>query len=143
MGGWDVNVGRSNVIQYVTIASTGNATDFGDMTATRSNGNHGVVCSSTRGLYMGGVLTGSTSNTIDYITIASTGNSTDFGDLTIAKDNNGGGCNATRGISAGGDNRTNVMEYVTIATTGNATDFGDLTQARYGLAGCSSAHGGL
>lgn len=27
--------------------------------------------------------------------------------------------------------------------TGTATDFGDLTVARYGLAGCSSAHGGL
>ena len=35
-----------NTIQYITIASTGNATDFGDLTAARSNvsgssGSHG------------------------------------------------------------------------------------------------------
>jgi hypothetical protein len=37
---------RQNVIQYVTIASTGNATDFGDLTVARgritaTSGSHG------------------------------------------------------------------------------------------------------
>ena len=29
---------RVNVISYVTIANTGNSTDFGDLTAARGNG---------------------------------------------------------------------------------------------------------
>jgi hypothetical protein len=34
-GGGYVSPGKSNVIQYVTIANTGNATDFGDLTQAR------------------------------------------------------------------------------------------------------------
>ena len=69
----------SNVIDYVTIATTGNATDFGDLTVAR--GYLASCSSSTRGLFGGGESTGY-SNVIDYVTIASTGNATDFGDLT-------------------------------------------------------------
>lgn len=68
-------------MDYITIASTGNATDFGDLTVAR-NDTTGTG-SSTRGVVMGG-NTGSVSNVIDYITIASTGNATDFGNLASA-----------------------------------------------------------
>ena len=62
-----------NNIQYVTIASTGNATDFGDLTTVRNR--FGSCSSSTRGIWSGGD-DGGTSNVIDYVTIASTGNAT-------------------------------------------------------------------
>jgi hypothetical protein len=78
------NTGSStNVIDYVTIASTGNATDFGDLTAAR----YGLAaCSySTRGLFGGGFTGSNNSNFIDYVTIASTGNAIYFGDLTVAR----------------------------------------------------------
>ena len=39
-----------NVIEYVTIATAGNASDFGDLTAATYSANNGVVSSSTRGL---------------------------------------------------------------------------------------------
>ena len=75
---------NSNVMTYITIASTGNMADFGDLTTA----GHGLdaTSSSTRGL-IGHVGFGLS---IDYITIASTGNGSDFGDLpTGSSDSNG------------------------------------------------------
>jgi len=66
-------------MDYITIQSTGNATDFGDLTDLRSS--TGGVSDATRGCFGGGV----SSNVIDYITILTTGNATDFGDLTVAR----------------------------------------------------------
>jgi hypothetical protein len=74
--------GPSTVIDYVTIATTGNATDFGDLTVGRY---YPSACSDgTKGLWGGGT-TGSNSNVIDYITIATTGNATDFGNLSVTR----------------------------------------------------------
>ena len=70
-------------MQYVTIASTGNTTDFGDLTSIRwlltSTANL------TRGIFAGGTNDSGRTNVMDYISIDSTGNATDFGDLTSAK----------------------------------------------------------
>jgi hypothetical protein len=123
-----------NTIDYVTIDSTGNATDFGDLTNSRA-ANVGVN-SLTRGVFGFGNQGGSAGNVLDYITIASTGNATDFGDaVTASFGTEGSACDQTRGIFAGGyvapTRGTNVIQYITIATTGNATDFGDLTVGRY------------
>ena len=70
----------SNILDYITIATTGNATDFGDSTAVRSE--HGATANATRGVFAGG---SGVINMIDYVTIASPGNATDFGDLTVAR----------------------------------------------------------
>jgi hypothetical protein len=133
-----------NVLDYVTIASTGNATDFGDIA---QGVYQGTSCSnSTRGLFAGGgIFGGSVTNVISYITIASTGNSTDFGDLSAAKRSLGGCSSPTRGLFGGGYTTANinVIEYVTIATTGNTTDFGDLMFDQSSLMACSNAHGGV
>ena len=69
--------GRVNIIDYITIASTGNATDFGDL--SRATEAPYGASNLTRGLIAGGANV--TTTQIDYITIASTGNSSDFGDL--------------------------------------------------------------
>ena len=147
-GGFYIGLGtsgntKSNVIDYITIASTGNVTDFGDLTVGRQEISNGVTSSSTRGLTFGGDA-GSTSDVIDYITIASTGNATDFGDLTSAMSFGFGSSNATRAVS-GRDSWTyaNNIDVVTIATTGNATDFGDLATAARGQAGACGGQGGL
>ena len=83
-------------MQFVTIASTGNSSGFGDLTQARA----GVAaCSSSiRGVFAGG-STNSSSNpvdTIDYITIASTGNAVDFGNL-VAPRFEPAGCSNTHG----------------------------------------------
>ena len=137
-----------NTMDYITIASTGNATDFGDLLAVTRN--HGGLSGSTRGLFMGGNTTDASTkfNTIQYITIASTGNATDFGDLSSARTGVNGVAGLTRGVMAGGSNTSstevNTIDYVTIGTTGNAADFGDLVSAKsFSQNGGSSAHGGL
>ena len=68
---------RTDVIDYVTIATTSNALDFGNLTGTR--GAVAASSNSTRGVFMAGYNPGDLNN-IDYITIATTGNATDFGD---------------------------------------------------------------
>jgi hypothetical protein len=75
--------GGSNTsrIDYVAIATTGDAINFGNLTVGRyslaacSNGERGVF---------GGGTTGYTS-LIDYVTIATTGNAVKFGNLTFAR----------------------------------------------------------
>jgi len=96
--GFSASGTRSNVLQYITIVSTGNSTDFGDMTITSTA--RGGMASSTRGVYSGGNTSGGKSNVIDYITIASTGNATDFGDASTAHNPNanGGASSSTRGV---------------------------------------------
>ena len=78
----DGSASNVNTITYVTTASTGNDTDFGDLTTSRGNGSAGS--NNLRACFAGG-LTPSTSNVIDYITIATTGDAIDFGDLVTAR----------------------------------------------------------
>jgi hypothetical protein len=128
---------------YVTIATTGNGTGFGGLTASRAF--LAGASNSTRGLFAGGYdwAIGSL-NVIDYITIATTGDATDFGDLTAARHYMGGAASSTRAlfVSTAGSNLS-AIDYVTIASTGNAADFGDISNSGTGVGGCSSGHGGL
>lgn len=150
-GGMQYNAGPggsspiTNTIQFVSISTTGNASDFGDLTQS-DNYALSACASSTRGIFAGGIAGGSTfQNVIQYITIASTGNATDFGDLLNAVYFLSGCNSSTRGVFGGGydiDN-SNIIDYITIASTGNATDFGDLLTAARSLASCSSATRGL
>ena len=127
---------RTDVMQYVTISSTGSAKDFGDLDVARADFDG---CSSpTRGVFGGGGTSPAAStrgNVIDYITIQTTGNSADFGDLTQKRSHLDAGSNAVRGIFVQGIDVTpsttpvNTLDYVTMATLGNATDFGDATTA--------------
>ena len=78
-------------IDYMTIASTGNAIRFGDLMFTRGE-QAGAVCNRVRGIFCGGYAPGAKTNSMEYITIASSGNGQDFGDLTQPKDRIGGGC---------------------------------------------------
>ena len=128
----------SNVMDYITIATTGNATDFGDLTVAR--GHCDGLSNGSRGVFGGGGDGGAASNVIEYITIASTGNATDFGNLSGTRGSMAGTSNGSRGVFAGSsyDNIVNVIDYITIGSTGNATDFGDLTQARFDLSAASN-----
>ena len=69
----------------ITIASTGNATDFGDHTDQRRA--LGACNNSTRAVYGGGNLAdpAGSVNALSFVTIATTGNGQDFGDLLSAR----------------------------------------------------------
>ena len=71
-------------IDYVTIASEGNATDFGDMTSVRYN--NMTTGSQTRGILAGGQgdqPSFSREATIDSVEYATTGSAVHFGELSI------------------------------------------------------------
>jgi len=125
---------KYNIIDFVTIASTGNAVDFGDLVATVGGLGTGVA-SPIRGVFFGGYNPSASFNTIQFITIATTGNTQDFGDCVTTVRTGSGASNATRGLYMGGQRpspqsgSSNTIEFITIATTGNSTDFGDLDSA--------------
>ena len=138
---------QSNVIEFVTIATTGNSTDFGDLTQARSSSNG--LSNSTRGIIAGGyTFPGTTTyyNIIEFVTIASKGDATDFGDAVELKRASYNGSSPTRGVFAAGTpatSATNSIEFITIATTGNAKDFGDTRNPQRSGSGCSDSQGGL
>ena len=140
-GGYD-QPALNDTIDYITISSTGNALDFGNLTDARIL--PGALASSVRGI-IGGGTDPSASNIIDYVTIPSTGNATDFGDLTVARRSMASFSNDVRGIWAGGNNpsRQTTIDYVTISSTGNAAAFGTLGEATDTLHGTSSSTRGL
>jgi len=84
-----------NTIDFVTIATTGNFTDFGDLTLGR--GYLAGINNSVKGLAAGGRDPAAV-NVIDFITIASTGNASDFGDLLSAIYGLAGSSNANAGV---------------------------------------------
>jgi len=123
-----------DTLDYVNVATTGNAIDFGNLTVGRSAKSGGS--SRTRGLFTGGRFSPTSDgyNTIDYITISSTGNALDFGDLTGETRNPAkeGLSDQTRAVFAGGysmpgQSYVDSMEYVTIASTGDGVDFGNMS----------------
>ena len=136
--------GRLDTIDFVTIASKGNAVDFGKLTSKR--GETASCSNATRGITAGGSPTQSKTQ-FDYITMASEGNAIVFGELTGASVALAAGVsNGTRGVIAGGylsPGSVNSIEFVLFSSTGNAQDFGDLTQDRWSLGGASDSHGGL
>ena len=134
-----------NVIEYFTISTLGNGTDFGDITDARRA--LGSVASRSRAVMAGGITPAdSWINTIDYITISSTGNATDFGDTTTVTGRWSGLCNQTRGVYGNMNvpaGYVNTLEYIAIAQTGNSVDFGDTTTARSGAASGSNGTRGV
>ena len=114
----------SNTIQYITIASSGDSIDFGDLSVGR--GYSSGTSSSTRGIWVAGATPSANTNTIDYAEISTLGNAADFGDISSLTNDVGTCASPTRGIVAGGAAGRDVIEYVTFASKGNATDFGTM-----------------
>ena len=131
------------LIDYVTIASTGHAVTFGNLTTFSTEG--ASSSSSIRGIIYGT----SYNKIINYITITTLGNANYFGDLSFVMGGSFGSCsNQNRSIIGGGmlapsTSQVNSIEYVTISTAGNSQDFGDLTRSTSLISACSDSHGGL
>ena len=122
---------REKTTQFITIASTGDAIDFGgDTTVSRYYGMQSN-CSPTRMVIGGGAIPSSVVGTIDFFTFATRGDAVAFGEMSVARKGYGAGGNSTRGIFAGGYTPSfqDNIDFITIASEGNTTDFGDLTTA--------------
>jgi hypothetical protein len=95
--------GFTNIIEYVTISSTGNATNFGDL-SSRAKRAGGSSSNCVRGFYFGGSNDSPSSNTTyndcDAIIIQEQSNSIDFGDLHATT--HGFACNGVISTGHGG-----------------------------------------
>ena len=135
-GGYIQGGGNVDNIEFINVSTTGNATDFGNLTVSRrQQGQSGA--DRTRGVFLGGRASPANKDTIDFITIASTGNATDFGNLTGGGGSNGGtASNFIRALSHSGQRgstgttKLNTIDYIIIQSTGDAVDFGDAIQTR-------------
>jgi len=131
----------SGMIDYVTIASTGNAQDFGDLDGGGAGGAAGN--NATRAVYA------NTGDDLEYVTIQTTGNSSDFGTVTQSRDDNcaATGDEATDRIVWGPGEGPSVaqkrMDTVTVSTTANATTFGNLSFSSIKRGGLSDGTRGL
>ena len=114
-----------NIICYVTIATTGNGQDFGDMSGAKYD--ISALSNSVRGVVGG---QDGRSDVIDFFTLSTSGNAQDFGDRTVSVYYPAVSFNTTRAIWAGGNGAVNTIDFVTTATTGNAQDFGNLQLGR-------------
>ena len=128
-----------NTIEYITVASTGNSADFGDLFTGQSTNAYGGATTSTK-MYCMGTATADTG----VITIATLGNATDFGgDMDMGGSYNAAAGSPTRGVCAGAAPGVNTIKYIDYATASDGIDFGDLTGVASGMKGLSNAHGGL
>ena len=119
-------------IEFVNIASTGDGSNFGDLTEPKRSLGSGIA-SPTRGIWHGGNNPSETLKTIDFVTIPTLGNAINFGNLITQRNSHSGCSNSTRGLIVSGQDPSNLnsIEYITIASEGDATDFGDIsTNAR-------------
>ena len=129
-GGHDSNSGapyNSNIINYINIATTGNALDFGD-TVNQARDRNGVAVP-TLGFISGGVTSSGNTNTIEKITINTTGNAVDSGFDVIG--GGSGGCSAShagsgRCIMQGSGSSPWGIEQFNAYSMSNTYHFGDL-----------------
>ena len=142
--GYNASFGGGAVqdIQYVTMASEGNAIDFGDQTQVTYG--TGACSSSTRALIMGGNRTPDVSpyddgndgnNTICYIEIATIGNALDFGDMAQRRGYPASCGSSVRAVIFGGyaseigAGGISTMETVNYGSKGTGVEFGNLVEA--------------
>ena len=148
-GGGFVSPSSQNVMDFIEIASTGNAQDFGDLTVILRN--IATCASSTRGTFAGG-QSPSNSDVICFTTISSSGGANDFGNLREAMTNSNEGCisDNTRGIILYGGPTSlpqptvqGTLDFITIPTTGDSSAFGELSVARRQSASMASPTRGV
>ena len=132
-------------IEQVVIQTTGNASDFGDLTADRAHQAPGG--DATRAVMMGGRNTSNqTTADIDYFSMQTSGNASDFGDQqqsVFGGTQSAVGDHSKALVMGGEDENTpgaayvNKIQYIVVQTTGNGTDFGNLLMTDRMAGGCA------
>ena len=72
-----------DTVDFITIASEGNAINFGSLTSARGFGS--ATSTATRGIFAGMRQSPTINNIIDFISMQSGGSASDFGDLVISR----------------------------------------------------------
>ena len=129
---------NTNTVEYITIQTTGNAVDFGDM--INAPDNPLMAGNSTRGMVAGGA-TPSANDVIQVFDITSTGNANDFGDLNFTTNESSGFSSPLRAVWH--DSGQTILEATNIATRGNSYDWGNFLSSHNHNSSLTNCHGGL
>ena len=148
MGGY-ANPSAQSTINVITMSTTGDAQDFGNLHENMSDG-LGTTTNGIRSV-LHTASSGYTDVGLDLYSPISGGTTISFGDLSFARmfsPMNSCLSSPTRGVFPGGTVNpgaatSNVIDYVEFASEGNAVDFGDMHTASGAGSYFSSAHGGL
>jgi len=144
--------GARKEIEFITMASTGDSSDFGELTQERFDFGGGGCANGTRAVWAGGYKQTTPAatfySTIDYVNVQSKGDAIHFGELSATRGRTGETSNTTRALvgvggGPGPSAKSNTIEYITMSTLGNSQDFGDLTDSMLQPSGCASATRGV
>lgn len=112
-----------NTIDYITIATPGNASDFGD--ATKAIGyTYGSSDGTT--MFYGTPTSNTPASTLEYITIATSGSGTTFIDLLTSSYYGNGLSNLSRTLFTGLDGDNSGVEYFNNLTATSVAEWGNL-----------------
>ena len=140
---------RSTNMDFLTIPTRGNTTDFGDLPFANAGMTCGIQASNTRGFTCGGEApVGDSHNYIVKYEFSSTGSAVDHANLTFTSKNGGGYSNATRAIQHRGYGAPSITHddvcAFTMASSGNAFTFSDIiASGQYGGGGQASPTRGV
>ena len=139
-----------DIIERWATATTGNSSDFGDLTSVSmnshadTNGTRAIVSKGRVGSASSSSNQSNYTGKLDYFATATNANATDFGTDDIGRDQSTCVGNGIRMVSLGGyrdPDYLKVCDYVTFDTLGNGTDFGNLTQENHIAAGAGTGAG--
>tara|TARA_Y100001937_G_scaffold121829_1_gene181220 strand:- start:4964 stop:6448 length:1485 start_codon:yes stop_codon:yes gene_type:complete len=139
-----------DIIERWATATTGNSSDFGDLTSVSmnshadTNGTRAIVSKGRVGSASSAYDQSNYTGKLDYFATATNTNATDFGTDDIGRDQSTCVGNGIRMVSLGGyrdPDYLKVCDYVTFDTLGNGTDFGNLTQENHIAAGAGTGAG--
>ena len=138
--------GARKTIDFITMATTGDSSDFGELVQERFDFMGGMG-NGVRAVFAGGYKQTTPAATffkmIDTVNVQTKGEATKFGELSTTRGRTTNTSNSIRGLNFGGgpapDGRTNIIEFITLSTEGNAQDFGDLSAAVLSVASCASS----
>jgi len=145
------NAGVMSSVDVITIQTTGDATDWGDLSTgfmeTKGASTAGVFDNSHGMLFSGSQGGVNMSNVhIDYLAISASGSGATFGDCSVVRRDPGALANETRALVCAGQGDGvyhKSIDYFTVATTGSYTDFGDITNLGKGMNGCNNSTRGV
>ena len=139
---------EDGAVEYITIGTPGNGTDFGDLSTTASHG-YGAGSEggtdTVRAVAAGGNGVSATDD-MEYFTIDTTGNGTDLANLACGRAGCSACTNGTRMVVGGSEandcgGSSLQMDYKNVMDTSNCSDFGDIEYDRGYIGSTQSAAG--
>lgn len=139
-GGRTGTYAYTNAIDYITFATPSNASDFGDLTVSRTSG-PGCTDSLGNAIFINGETSfGAVSHSYQKVNTATLGNATNLGAIGTSDTNSGVASDGTYAGILGGNSGSSYYSSISrynLITNSSSTNIGFLSTQMTSLAGCS------